>query len=191
MRTRKSHSQRVLAIDPMSYGFGFVVLESPTLVVDWGMPFIRRGNHERTLAEIGALIRLYEPGLLIIEESKGSRRCDRIQKLLEEVSQIKVRGLKIRRLPAKRVKKVFQAFGAKTKYEIAHTIAQQLPELTSRLPRFRKPWMSEDKRTCIFDAAALALTYLHSRSIGRKSQVPFASPLPLTDSAVMALPNSK
>jgi hypothetical protein len=187
MRTVKPHSQRVLAIDPMSYGFGFVVLESPTIVVDWGMPFIRRGNPEKTLAEIAALIKLYEPGVLIIEEPQGSRRCDRIQKLLEEVSQIKVKGLKVRRLRAKRVKKVFQAFGAETKYENAHVIARQLPDLASRLPRFRKPWMSEDKRTCIFDAAALALTYFHSRPIVSKARGSSASQLSPTNSAVNSL----
>jgi Holliday junction resolvasome RuvABC endonuclease subunit len=172
----KLNSQRVLAIDPTSQGFGFVVLESPTMVVDWGMPVIRLGHQEKTLARIMALIKQYGPNILAIEEPKDSRRCARIQTLLEATSEIKVRGLKIRRFPAKRVKKIFRAFGAQTKYEIAHTIALQLPELTSRLPRFRKPWMSEDRRTSIFDAAALALTYFHSRSIRTKTEALAGSP---------------
>src|SRR6266498_4280616 len=112
MTTHKFHSTRVLAIDPTTHGFGFVILESPTMPVDWGMPVIRRGDQEKALARVTALIEQYEPDILTIEEPKGSRRCGRIQELLEAVSLIKVRGLKIRRLSTKRVKKVFRAFGA-------------------------------------------------------------------------------
>lgn len=163
--TPKSHSSRVLAIDPTTHGFGFAILESPTMPVDWGMPVIRKGDKERALARVTALIKQYEPNILVIEEPKGSRRCGRVQELLEAIARIKVKGLRIRRFTTKRVKKVFRTFGAQTKYEIAHAIARQVPELASWLPRFRKPWMSEDKRTSIFDAAALALTYFHCRSI--------------------------
>jgi hypothetical protein len=41
--------------------------------------------------------------------------------------------------------------------------SELLPELTARLPRVRKPWMSEDERMSIFDAAAMALTYFETR----------------------------
>ncbi len=165
MTALRSHSPRVLAIDPTTHGFGFAILESPTMPVDWGMPVIRKGDKEKTLARVTALIEQYEPNILAIEEPKGSRRCQRVQELLEAISLIKVKGVTIKRFSTKRLKKVFRAFGAQTKYEIAHAIAKQVPELTSWLPRFRKPWMSEDKRTSIFDAAALALAYFHSRSI--------------------------
>jgi hypothetical protein len=47
-----------------------------------------------------------------------------------------------------------------TKYEIAVAVARLFPELTSRLPRQRKPWMSEDKRMSIFDAVSFALVAL-------------------------------
>jgi Holliday junction resolvasome RuvABC endonuclease subunit len=164
MTTRKLQVSRALAIDPTTHGFGFVVLESLTMPVDWGMPVIRRGDKEKTLARVTALIKQYEPNVLAIEEPEGSRRCDRVKELLEAISLIQVKGLRIRRFSTKRVKKVFRAFGAETKYEIAHAIARQVPDLAAWLPRFRKPWMSEDKRTSIFDAASLALTYFHSRS---------------------------
>ncbi len=171
MTTRKLHSSRVLAIDPTTHGFGFVVLESLTMPVDWGMPVIRRGDKEKALTRVTILIEQYEPNVLAIEEPEGSRRCDRVKELLEAISIIKVKGLRIRRFSTQRVKKVFRAFGAETKHEIAHAIARQVPELAAWLPRFRKPWMSEDKRTSIFDAASLALTYFHSRSIrAQKSQ---------------------
>ena len=37
--------------------------------------------------------------------------------------------------------------------------SKRFPELAPRLPRSRKPWMSEDYRMSIFDAVALALTF--------------------------------
>jgi hypothetical protein len=43
-------------------------------------------------------------------------------------------------------------------------IAKRFPELALRLPRFRKPWMSEDYRMSIFDAAAFGLAYFRSRN---------------------------
>jgi hypothetical protein len=52
---------------------------------------------------------------------------------------------------------VFAYFGVKTKHELALTIAAALPPLQLRLPPRRKPWMSEDARQSLFDAAALAL----------------------------------
>lgn len=190
MKTPKSHSPRVLAIDPTTHGFGFAILESPTMPVDWGMPVVRKGDKEKALVRITALLKQYEPNIVVIEEPKGSRRCARVQELLEAISLIKIKGLKIRRFSTKRVKKVFRTFGAQTKYDIAHVIAHQVPELASWLPRFRKPWMSEDKRTSIFDAAALALTYFHCRSIrAQKSEsTPLIQDL-IPHSAALAIPN--
>ena len=62
-------------------------------------------------------------------------------------------------LPRDSVLKTFEPSGT-TKHEIALAIAQAFPELTSRLPRKRRPWMSEDESMNVFDAVALALTVL-------------------------------
>lgn len=47
--------------------------------------------------------------------------------------------------------------GTANKHDIAVAIADRFPELAPRLPRVRKPWMSEDYRMSIFDAVGLAL----------------------------------
>ncbi len=57
------------------------------------------------------------------------------------------------------VKECFAPVGASTKYEIAKAVATQIPAFAHRIPRFRKPWMSEDPRQSLFDAAALGLTF--------------------------------
>jgi hypothetical protein len=51
--------------------------------------------------------------------------------------------------------------GATTKQKIAEMIAKQIPALNLYVPPERKPWMSEDPRMGIFDAAALAWMYFH------------------------------
>ena len=51
-----------------------------------------------------------------------------------------------------------------TKHGIAQTIAKHIPALSLYLPPARKPWMSEDARMGLFDAAALALMFFQSDS---------------------------
>ena len=62
------------------------------------------------------------------------------------------------------MKQAFSESGATTKYEGAVAIAKRFPELAPRLPRFRKPWMSEDYRMSIFDAVGFALVYFNKRN---------------------------
>lgn len=164
MKSRNPNQKRVLAIDPTSRGFGYAVFESPTTPVDWGGKVIRQGNEAKTLAKVLELIHHYRPQIIVLEDYRGSRRCTRIQSLLAGVCRLATaEGLISRCFPISRVKKVFRTFSANTKHEIAHAVAQQLPELAPRLPRFREPWMSEGYGMAIFDAAALALTYFYSR----------------------------
>jgi hypothetical protein len=166
MKLKDPNSKRVLAIDPTSRGFGFVVLETPTTPVDWGGKAIRQGNEAKALAKVLDLIRHYRPEIIVVEDHRGSRRCARIQSLLDGVCRLAMEeGLKSRCLPVSLVKRVFRAFSANTKHEIALAVAQQLPELAPQLPRYRKPWMSEAYAMGIFDAAALALTYFYSRPL--------------------------
>ena len=67
--------------------------------------------------------------------------------------------VELHRCSKKEVRTCFASVGAGTKYEIAKAIATQIPAFAHRIPRFRKPWMSEDPRQSLFDAAALGLTY--------------------------------
>ena len=57
------------------------------------------------------------------------------------------------------IRDCFAFFGAKNKYDIASLIAQEFPQLASRCPPERKPWMSEDYRIAMFDAVSLVITY--------------------------------
>jgi len=69
------------------------------------------------------------------------------------------RKVKFKSFSRPEVKDGFAESGATTKQEIAVGITKRFPKLRPRLPRFRKPWMSEDYRMSIFDAVGLALTF--------------------------------
>src|SRR5437867_1077976 len=138
---------RVLAIDPSTRGFGFAVLEGPNRLIDWGVKETKTDKKRRTLKLIDDLIERYEPSAIVVEDytGKGSRRCRRIQALINDISKLALkRKIRVRSFSRAKVKQALSESGASNKHGIATAIAKQFPELAPRLPRFRKPWMSED-----------------------------------------------
>ena len=69
------------------------------------------------------------------------------------------RGLTVRKIAQSRVKRTFLPWGIRHKNQMARFVAAKFPELARHLPAERKPWMSEDLRAAIFDAAAFALAF--------------------------------
>ncbi len=158
---------RVLAIDPCTRGFGFAVLEGPDRLIDWGVKETKTDKKRRSLKFIAELVDLYQPSVVVVEDykAKGSRRCRRVGKLIDDITKLALnRELKVRRFSRLKVKHGFADSGTKTKYEIAIAITKRFPELAPRLPRVRKPWMSEDYRMSIFDAMGLGLCFFHSQT---------------------------
>jgi len=160
----------VLALYPFSRGFAFVFFEGPDSPFEWGVKEIReKHKNSKTLEAIKKLIDRYRPEVLVIEDTidGGSRRTSRIRKLYRMLVHFaEAEYVDLHRCSKTEVKTCFASVGAGTKYEIAKAIAIQIPAFAHRIPRFRKPWMSEDPRQSLFDAAALGLTYyaLHKRS---------------------------
>ena len=157
---------RVVALDPTSHGFGFVVFEGDTKLVDWGHAHIRPCTNAKCLAHVAGLLAHYVPQVIVVEdwESRESRRGKRVRKLLTEIVEF-ARGSKaeVARFSVKDIQQAFSPDGSPSKYQIAEMIALEFPELSFRLPPPRKIWDSEDERMSIFDAAALALTYFQTR----------------------------
>jgi len=93
-------------------------------------------------------------------EAKGSRRCERVEVLLDLVANGKWDGMKVRLALLKSVRGLGTLPAMGTKYGRASFFAERFPELRALLPPIRKIWMSEDHRMCIFDALGLALACL-------------------------------
>ncbi len=157
---------RVIALDPTSHGFGFVVFEGGTRLVDWGHAHARPCTNEKCLEMVAKLFAYYFPRLVVMEDwdSKESRRGARVRKLFTQIVEFtEASHAKVTRFSQKDIQRAFSTDGSPTKYEIAQMIALEFPELSFRLPPPRKIWMSEDERMSIFDAVALALTFFQTR----------------------------
>lgn len=155
--TGRTHS-RVLALYPQTRGFGFALFDRERRLVDWGLAGVRTGEKNTgTMKGMARLIVRVNPTLIVVEDTrpKDAKRHDRIKRLhamlLAHVAE--------HRMPLRRFSRaqVFRYFNVRTKFELALVIAHALPQLAPRLPPKRKPWMSEDARQSLFDAAALGL----------------------------------
>jgi Holliday junction resolvasome RuvABC endonuclease subunit len=163
METIISHFEGpVLGVHPTSRGFGWAVFESPLSPVDWGCASAKPGRNSRLMARFERLLDRYSPAVLVLEQFEGSltRRADRIQLLCRSMMHLAAcKGLDTPVYSREVVSHCFSSVGAKTRHEIALTIAQHIPAFRGRLPRERKAWTNEDPRQSIFDAAALAMTH--------------------------------
>lgn len=150
---------RILAIAPSTRGFGFAVLEGQETLVDWGVKSVKGDKNKQTLAKVKALIAHYQPGVLVLQDTKHSRRALRIRTLSRRIiSMGATRKVKVALFSREQVMQLFFTDGQGTKYALAEILAKRFPEeLASRLPPKRRPWMSEDSRMDIFVAVALAL----------------------------------
>jgi hypothetical protein len=153
--------RRVLALYPTTRGFAFARFDSDRHLVDWGLVGVRTGEKNvKSMKEMARVIVRVSPTLIILEDTrpKSARRHERIRRL----HAMLLAHAHDRRIPLRRFSRaqVLRYFNVRTKFELALTVAEALPQLAPRLPPKRKPWMSEDARQSLFDAAALGLMAL-------------------------------
>jgi Holliday junction resolvasome RuvABC endonuclease subunit len=159
MSIRNQTTIRVLAIDPSSAGFGFVVLEDPTRLVDWGVAEVWSRSARAFLARVESLVDRYKPNLVVLEEVAAIKQRKRTIRLISSVvSYAATRHITVVKVSRSQVRAAFG--GEPTKHDIAVSIATVFPELVPRLPPKRKLWTSEKERMNIFDALSFALTAL-------------------------------
>lgn len=162
MRERRRHYNRVLAVDPTSFGLSFAVLEDQDRLVDWGGRWrASKSRNAQCVDAVVALMRSYEPDLLVLEDcvARGSRRCGRVQNLIRELRRVAAsRTLPVLLVPPPALRQTCAGSPRATKHEVALALTKRFPELAQQLPPPRKTWMSEDARMNVFDAAALAVT---------------------------------
>jgi Holliday junction resolvasome RuvABC endonuclease subunit len=155
----KADHFRILAIAPTSRGVGFAVLEGKDSLVDWGVKTVQGDKNANSLTKVEELIAQYQPGVLVLQNTKDSRRSQRIKVLSRKiVVMAETHKVSIKLFSQEQVRRTYFADGLGTKQEIAELIAQRFPdELGTRLPQKRKAWMSEKYQMGIFDAVALAV----------------------------------
>lgn len=148
----------VVAIFPNTRGFGFAVFEG-LLPVDWGVSEAQGNNrHDTCLRRVANLLGKYSPDVVLLRDP-GEARGPRISALIEAIALLPpdVTCLAVSRL---QVREAFAHLGRPTRHRIACAVADRIPFFKPLLPPPRKIWMSESRRMGLFDALALALTYL-------------------------------
>ena len=151
---------RVLAVDPTSKGFGFAVIEVDLFLVDYGIARVWSKRLREFVDKTYSLVEKYRPVMIILPRISSAKARGRARaKVSALAAHLRLHHHSVAVLPREIVLKTFEPSGT-TKHEIAIAITKAFPELTSRLPRKRRPWMSEDESMNVFDAAALALAVL-------------------------------
>jgi hypothetical protein len=156
----------VLSVYPNTRGFAFVLFEGPLSPFDWGVKEMRgRGKHSRCLAKIIAILDRYQPEIMVLQDtsSNGTRRARGVTNLNAAISELADdRGILVYPYSREDVRGAFGYLGAVNKQIIAEVIAKHIPAFGRYVPPPRKPWMSEDARMGLFDAAALGLVFFQS-----------------------------
>jgi hypothetical protein len=140
----------LLAIDPTSRGFAFVVLEAPTFLVDWGS---KRATSRNILQKVDELLSRFKPDVLVLEDlaAKGARRRKRARREIESLGRRALkRGVRVEWVSRLAVLDTFAP--GKSKYEVALRLADIFPVLANRLPKKRNTWRPEEARMNVFDA---------------------------------------
>ena len=151
---------RILALDLRPRRFGYVVLESPEKLLDWGVCSCRKGKPSDVLIQrrLRPLLRLWRPTLVVI---RSARQPPPRQRLLREKL---LKGVVAEASPYSMCvwlpKSALLRAGKITKYERAREAAERFPVLAGRLPPKRKAWESEHYAMSIFEALEVAVGYV-------------------------------
>jgi hypothetical protein len=150
----------VMAVFPNSRGFGYAVFEG-MLPVDWGVSDVPGVNrNEACTRRIMRLLEKYKPDVLLLRDALEARGR-RVSDLIEAIAVMpSVAGSICLQVSRAQIREAFGYLGRPTRQAIANAIADRIPFFEPLVPPKRKIWNSEDRRMGLFDAVALALTYL-------------------------------
>src|SRR6266853_1534560 len=165
MKNSKSLST-ILALDLHPGRFGYAVLEDSRELLDWGVRRNYGGQKPWRITlirkKLSSLLSQWEPTLVLLNEvPRFSPQIQRIATVIRK--EARHRKLPVRVVDKQGVKSAFGLGQQITKYETACLLAEQIPVLHWELPPKRKIWESEHYRMSIFDAAAAAIHFAHSK----------------------------
>lgn len=154
-------SERLLSIDPMTWGFGYAVLEyEPLQLVGWGTKTCNRKDDSCLLA-VNQLLLEYQPTALVMpdwRETEHEFRGPALEEFIEAIGEaLTSPTLPVLLCTPDQVRANFSPLGAGTKHQIASFLTTQFPELLTILPKPRRNSEAERAATSVFDALALAL----------------------------------
>ncbi len=161
-------SERLLALDPASFGFGYAVLEyAPLRLVAWGTTDCRRDDGS-ALAAVKELLVDYQPTALVMPDWRRVAhpfRKDALEEFIEAIAEVLSAPTPDVLICAPQdVRAHFEPLGARSKQEIAEFLADEFPELHAILPLPRENSDREHRAMTVFDALAMALASLETQT---------------------------
>ncbi|MGY3485436.1 hypothetical protein ACVW1C_003319 [Bradyrhizobium sp. USDA 4011] len=155
-----------LAIYINTRGFAFVVFERHFSPFDWGIREMRGlRKRQACLARITQILDRFAPDVLVIQDTseQGTQRAQWITALNTSIAALaKGRDVPVFAYSRDQVRSAFERYECPNKHCLAELIAKHIPAFERYVPPPRRPWMSEDRRMGLFDAAALGLMFLQS-----------------------------
>ena len=159
----KSTASRILAIDLRSERFGFAVFEGPSRLIDWGVCLYGlSGASTAAKNRLAPLLKQFRPSTIVVGIALREKALGRygVRRILTSIRREALAyDTPVQVIEKSHVRTVFRSFHAKTKHEVAITVAQLFPELHWKLPPKRKLWQKEHYRIAIFQAVAVGYVY--------------------------------
>ncbi len=152
---------RVVVFEVRPRRIAYAVFETPARLLDWGM----KGFRSRPITGGGfmGVLRDYRPSVIVLRDiTSGSRRDNPRAREFVRVMAAEARrsALAVAFVTGRELEQVFRQYGLVTKHQIAETIGEWFPELSTHVPMPRKAWQSEHWNMPVFDAIAMAVAYL-------------------------------
>ena len=159
---RPHDSGLVLAVRPTARGFGWVLFEGPLAPADWGLVSARGDTSARAMRRFERLLNQYQPATVVLEKPSDERKgvSNRVRILAETMCGFaENRDIDVPIYTRPEVSMVVTGDEESTRHAVAQAVATRLPILRHRMPPKRKPWLPEDDRQSLYDAAALGITH--------------------------------
>jgi len=164
MPKTKKKNNIVFSIYPNANGFGFVYMQNPRKLIDYGTVRINPISNRKAMERIKESLEYLRPSIVIVQDPKGrfSRTGKRVSRLIKKIiAHADEAEFAVVQYSRDQIRDVFEQFGASTKYEISQLLLTEFKELELKSPKKRKLWTSEDRNMAIFDALSLALTWYY------------------------------
>jgi hypothetical protein len=144
-----------------SRGFAFVLFEGTLSPYDWGTFDFRGPRKDQLVADkVTRLLHQYVPDVLVTQDTEGTLRAKRLALLNRKLGTLAQElGIPVFTYSRNEIYREFKSMEFTNKQTFAVLIAKHIPAFERHVPPPRKPWMSEDARMGLFDAAALALVF--------------------------------
>ena len=151
----------VLALYPSYRGLGYVCVQMPQTLKDFGVLRVRPFSTGKMLKHIERFLEFHRPQIVILRDPESvPDNNPRIQKFTDAITTLAWEyKLSVFKYSREQIKGVFENFGARTKHEIAAKIIEWFPDLASRVPVKHNIWKPEYYHMETFDSLSLAITH--------------------------------